>query len=85
MDEGKRGIYRDKKQRTFGPRGCVRSFYTAVQRLSRTSKYYPTINPKNSIRPVLLSVRLLYYSQNMIYYLLAYVWRSPTVRPYYKQ
>jgi hypothetical protein len=39
---------------------------TAVQRLSRTSRYYPEGIPKSSIRLVLFGVRLLYYSQSTV-------------------
>jgi hypothetical protein len=38
----------------------------AVQRLSRTSRYYPEGIPKSSIRSVLFGVRPLYYSQSTI-------------------
>jgi hypothetical protein len=47
-------------------------YYTVVQRLSRTSRHYPTLNPKSSRRLVLLSVRPLYYSQSTAYYLSTY-------------
>jgi hypothetical protein len=36
----------------------VRYYYTAVQKLSRTSRSYPEGIPKSSVRPVLLGVRL---------------------------
>jgi hypothetical protein len=44
----------------------VRYLSTAVQRLSRTSRYYPEGIPKSSIRPILFGVRPLYYSQRTI-------------------
>jgi hypothetical protein len=44
----------------------VRYLSTAVQRLSRTSRYYPEGIPKSSVRPVLFGVHLLYYSQSTI-------------------
>jgi hypothetical protein len=37
-----------------------------VQRLFRTSKYYPKGIPKSSIHPILFGVRPLYYSQSTI-------------------
>jgi hypothetical protein len=37
-------------------RAYIRYFYTKVKRLSRTFRYYPAVNPKNSVRPVLLSI-----------------------------
>jgi hypothetical protein len=36
----------------------VRYYYTTVQGLSHTYRYYPAVNPKSSIRLVLLSVHL---------------------------
>jgi hypothetical protein len=36
----------------------VRYYYTVVQRLFRTSRYYLEGIPKSSVRPVLLGVRL---------------------------
>jgi hypothetical protein len=39
---------------------------TVVQRLSRTSRYYPAGIPKSSVRPVLFGIRPLYYSQSTV-------------------
>jgi hypothetical protein len=44
----------------------VRYLFTAVQRLFRTSRYYPEGIPKSSVRPVLFGIRLLYYSQSTV-------------------
>ena len=63
-----------------GPKSDIQSkgvyvwcYYTMVQRLSRTSRYYLTVNLKSSRRLVLLRVRPLYYSQSTVYYLSVYV------------
>jgi hypothetical protein len=44
----------------------VRYLFIAVQRLSRTSRYYPEGILKSSVHSVLFGVRLLYYSQSMV-------------------
>jgi hypothetical protein len=44
----------------------VRYLSTAVQRLSRTSRYYPKGIPKSSVRPVLFDVCPQYYSQSTV-------------------
>jgi hypothetical protein len=36
----------------------VRYYYTLVQGLSRTFRYYPAVNPKSSVHSILLSIRL---------------------------
>jgi hypothetical protein len=57
----------------------VQYYYTAVQRLSRTSRYYPEGIPKSSVRPVLLGVLSCTIHRVRLYYLSAYVRWSPSV------
>ena len=56
IGEGVRGIYRARKQWTSGPRGRTSVYYSpAVKRLSSTSWYYSTVNPKGNVRSVYYS------------------------------
>ena len=47
------GIYRPRKQQTSGQGAYVWYLYTTVQRLLRTSRYYPKGIPKSSVRLIL--------------------------------
>jgi hypothetical protein len=84
MGEGVRGVF-------IGPESSgrsakvayVRYLSTAVQRLSRTSRYYPEGILKSSVRLVLFGVCLLYYSQSTIVLSVRpYTWWGTTIRPH---
>jgi hypothetical protein len=49
------------------------------------SRYYPAVNPKSSVHPVLLGIRSLYYLQSATYYLSVDVWWGTTVHLHYRQ
>jgi hypothetical protein len=66
---GKRVFIRPESSGRPAKVAYVRYYYTMVQRLSRTFRYYPRGIPKSSRCSVLLGVCLLYYSQSMVYYL----------------
>jgi hypothetical protein len=59
----------------------VQYYYTAVQKLSRTSRYYLEDIPKSSVHPVLLGVLSCTIHIVRLYYLSTYVMWSPSVRP----
>ena len=63
----------------------VRYYYTVIQRLSRTFKYYPAGILKSSEHPCTFERTSMYYLQSTVYNLSVYVWWSPTIRPHYKQ
>jgi hypothetical protein len=49
------------------------------------SRYYPRGIPKSNERPILLGVRLLYYSQSTVCYLSMDVQWGTTIRLHYRQ
>jgi hypothetical protein len=60
-------------------------YYTTVQRLSRTSRYYLVGIPKSSLRPVLLGIHLHTICRVQLYYLQSVHLRGTTVFSHYKQ